>query len=89
MAEWSKAHAWKVCIPQKGILGSNPSLSAKETLPYYSVGIFISGVSKKFQNSGQGTSVGFFLRGDWLIFKLMDNSCAPPVLAFNRDIVAS
>jgi hypothetical protein len=28
MAEWSKAHAWKVCIPHKGIEGSNPSLSA-------------------------------------------------------------
>ena len=28
MAEWSKAHAWKVCIPQKGIAGSNPALSA-------------------------------------------------------------
>ena len=28
LAEWSKAHAWKVCIPQKGIEGSNPSLSA-------------------------------------------------------------
>ena len=29
MAEWLKAHAWKVCIPQKGIVGSNPTLSAK------------------------------------------------------------
>ncbi len=28
MAEWLKAHAWKVCIPQKGIAGSNPALSA-------------------------------------------------------------
>ncbi len=28
MAEWSKAHAWKVCIPQKGIKGSNPFFSA-------------------------------------------------------------
>ena len=28
MAEWSKAHAWKVCILQKGIMGSNPILSA-------------------------------------------------------------
>ncbi len=28
MAEWSKAHAWKVCIPHKGIKGSNPFLSA-------------------------------------------------------------
>ena len=28
MSEWSKEHAWKVCILQKGIEGSNPSLSA-------------------------------------------------------------
>ena len=28
VAEWSKAHAWKVCI-RKRIEGSNPSLSAK------------------------------------------------------------
>ena len=27
VAEWSKAHAWKVCIRQR-IEGSNPSLSA-------------------------------------------------------------
>ena len=26
---WSMAHAWKVCIPQKGIMGSNPILSAE------------------------------------------------------------
>ena len=31
MAEWSKAHAWKVCIRQKRIEGSNPSCSA--TIP--------------------------------------------------------
>jgi hypothetical protein len=30
MAEWSKAHAWKVCIGAKtSIEGSNPSSSAK------------------------------------------------------------
>ncbi len=29
MAEWFKAHAWKVCIRQKRIEGSNPSLSAR------------------------------------------------------------
>ena len=28
MSEWLKEHAWKVCIPLKGIEGSNPSLSA-------------------------------------------------------------
>ena len=32
MAEWSKAHAWKVCIPHKGIEGSNPSLSASKQI---------------------------------------------------------
>ena len=28
LSEWLKEHAWKVCIPLKGIEGSNPSLSA-------------------------------------------------------------
>ncbi len=28
VAEWSKAHAWKVCIRHKRIEGSNPFLSA-------------------------------------------------------------
>lgn len=28
MLEWLKRHAWKACIPQKGIRGSNPRLSA-------------------------------------------------------------
>ncbi len=28
VAEWSKAHAWKVCIGQKPIVGSNPTRSA-------------------------------------------------------------
>ena len=32
MAEWLKAHAWKVCIRQR-IGGSNPPLSAKHQTP--------------------------------------------------------
>ncbi len=28
MLEWLKRHAWKVCIPPKGIQGSNPCFSA-------------------------------------------------------------
>ncbi len=32
VAEWSKAHAWKVCIHQKCIEGSNPFLSANRFL---------------------------------------------------------
>gem|GEM_PF-1367817 len=30
MAEWSKAHAWKVCKRHKRFMGSNPILSAKK-----------------------------------------------------------
>ena len=29
MTEWLKVRAWKVRIPQKGIVGSNPAFSAK------------------------------------------------------------
>ena len=29
MLEWLKRHAWKACVLQKGIKGSNPFLSAK------------------------------------------------------------
>ncbi len=29
VAEWSKAHAWKVCKRQKRFQGSNPCLSAR------------------------------------------------------------
>lgn len=29
VSERSKEHAWKVCIPQKGIAGSNPAFSAR------------------------------------------------------------
>ena len=32
MAEWLKAHAWRACIPHKGIEGSNPSLSVAGSL---------------------------------------------------------
>ena len=35
VAEWSKAHAWKVCIRQKRIEGSNPFLSAKLNFNLY------------------------------------------------------
>ncbi len=31
MLEWLKRHAWKACIRQKRIRGSNPRLSAKKT----------------------------------------------------------
>ena len=31
MLEWLKRHAWKACIPQKGIGGSNPPHSARNT----------------------------------------------------------
>ena len=34
MSEWSKEHAWKVCIPHKGIQGSNPCLSANQFIAF-------------------------------------------------------
>ena len=30
MTEWLKVRAWKVRIPQKGIVGSNPAFSANK-----------------------------------------------------------
>ena len=43
MSEWLKEHAWKVCIPPKGIAGSNPALSAKKskTPVCRQIGVFI------------------------------------------------
>jgi hypothetical protein len=32
VAEWLKAHAWKVCLRQKRNAGSNPALSASDLL---------------------------------------------------------
>lgn len=32
MSEWFKEHAWKVCVLQKGTAGSNPALSARNSL---------------------------------------------------------
>ena len=32
MLEWLKRHAWKACVLQKGIKGSNPFLSAKHAI---------------------------------------------------------
>ena len=32
MLEWLKRHAWKACIRQKRIRGSNPRLSAGEKI---------------------------------------------------------
>ena len=41
MLEWLKRHAWKACIPQKGISGSNPDLSAEKTAAWCdSTGLF-------------------------------------------------
>jgi hypothetical protein len=47
LSEWLKEHAWKVCIGQKPIEGSNPSLSAKiHEKSRLQGGIFIYGPPK-------------------------------------------
>jgi hypothetical protein len=40
VSEWSKEHAWKVCMGQKLIVGSNPILSAKNA-PGIELGAFL------------------------------------------------
>lgn len=55
VSEWSNEHAWKVCVPQIGTEGSNPSLSAINFSPQYVVcqciAVFICrGMGKKWGN---------------------------------------
>ena len=38
MLEWLKRHAWKACVPQKGIASSNLALSAEESRASKSLG---------------------------------------------------
>ena|GEM_PF-2507463 len=44
VAEWLKAHAWKVCIP-KGIEGSNPFLSAISKATSFLVAFFMAEIN--------------------------------------------
>ena len=48
MAEWSKAHDWKSCIRLSRIEGSNPSLSAKESIVSVDQFFFLTTASKPF-----------------------------------------
>lgn len=53
LLEWLKRHAWKVCIPLKGIEGSNPSVSAF-ALRSFSVGGLFFSPNTLFFASGYG-----------------------------------
>ncbi len=59
VAEWSKAHAWKACIPLKGIVGSNPTLSAHEKNPNFKTQIDNNKVKNYFK---LGFGICFFLK---------------------------
>lgn len=53
VSEWSNEHAWKVCVPQTGTEGSNPSLSAinfpPQYTPYEYIVVFVwKGVGKRW-----------------------------------------
>ncbi len=61
MAEWSKAHAWKVCNRQKRFMGSNPILSAG----FYRSSFF----NHCFFNYRETMSAKYHL-GVWTIFGL-------------------
>ena len=55
VAEWLKAHAWKVCLGRKPNGGSNPLPSAKEKPIIYD-GIFIYYSCRFFSKSHFGPS---------------------------------
>ena len=42
MLEWLKRHAWKACVPQKGIASSNLALSAKIPYRAFCEGFFVN-----------------------------------------------
>lgn len=44
MAEWSKAHDWKSCVPPKGTVSSNLTLSAITKSPF--MGLFVMAYSE-------------------------------------------
>lgn len=45
VSEWSNEHAWKVCVPQTGTEGSNPSLSAISSLAWRFITLVFQGFS--------------------------------------------
>ena len=42
MLEWLKRHAWKACVPQKGIASSNLALSAETPYRTLCKGFFVN-----------------------------------------------
>ena len=42
MLEWLKRHAWKACVPQKGIASSNLALSAETPCRVFCEGFFVN-----------------------------------------------
>ena len=46
---WPKEHDWKSCIPQKGIQGSNPCLSATNPTPPNRAAFFVASLRELFR----------------------------------------
>ncbi len=66
MLEWLKRHAWKACIPQKGIPSSNLGHSAKKPVPIWesAFSVFCNGYAKWIKNASlkkQFIECGVFL----------------------------
>ena len=49
MTEWTKVHAWKACVLQKGTKGSNPFLSAESSQEALFIGVWAVFSCKKRQ----------------------------------------
>ena len=57
MLEWLKRHAWKACVPQKGIASSNLALSAKNPYRVFCKGFFVRYVIKDYFETGLSLSI--------------------------------
>ena len=64
MLEWLKRHAWKACVPQKGIASSNLALSAKSRRFCVGYFCFKRDTSQSFSiRYSRNKSISSFVRG--------------------------
>ena len=73
MSEWSKEHAWKVCVPYQGTEGSNPSLSEAFLLRWHlspvELGAFRWGDTQLRQGRKAAAVSIFFMWKDYLFLR--------------------
>ena len=76
MLEWLKRHAWKACVPQKGIASSNLALSAKKngTAVFSNCGAFMMSDRQKLAFVREGIIKAHQSRRDVPFYALLEPS---------------